>query len=229
MLYFADDFVTVDPTEYAIGEIINVKTLTTTPSGILNIDDIEPQPVEIQARAIRPYPPANVKMNDAYFPETTVISNDIVLTWVHRNRVQQTGGEILGFYEGGVTLETGVTYSIEISADDTVLHYATEINANSYVIPSAVLIQNKAHRLRIWSVRDSYTSFSVFDHSFFVESASLILTATTDGKGVSGNTVPIANITIDVDESLTANLSFDGTGISGKAEPVATITIEIQA
>ena len=228
LLYFADDFVTVDPTEYVIGEIINVKTLTTTPSGILNIDDIEPQPVEIQARAIRPYPPANVKMNDAYFPETTVISNDIVLTWVHRNRVQQTGGEILGFYEGGVTLETGVTYSIEISADDTVLHYATEINANSYVIPSAVLIQNKAHRLRIWSVRDSYTSFSVFDHSFFVESASLILTATTDGKGVSGNTVPIANITINVDESLIANLSFDGTGISGKAEPGATITIEIE-
>ncbi|WP_151707451.1 hypothetical protein [Acinetobacter sp. TUM15064] len=228
VLYFADDFVAVDPTEYVIGEIINVKALTTTPSGILNIDDVDPQPVEIQVRAIRPYPPANVKMNDAYFPETTVISNDIVLTWVHRNRLQQTGGEILGFYEGGVTLETGVTYSIEISANDTVLHHATEINANSYVIPSAVLIQNKAHRLRIWSVRDSYTSFSVFEHSFFVESASLILTATTDGKYVSGNTVPIANITINVDESLTANLSFDGTGISGKAEPGATITIEIE-
>ena len=141
--------------------------------------------------------------------------------------MQQTGGEILGFYEGGVTLETGVTYSIEISADDTVLHYATEINANSYVIPSVVLIQNKAHRLRIWSVRDSYTSFSFFDHSFFVESASLILTATTDGKGVSGSTVPIANITINVDESLKANMKFDGSSINGKAQAGATITIEV--
>lgn len=34
VLYFADDFITVDPAEYVTGEIINVKTLTTTPTGI---------------------------------------------------------------------------------------------------------------------------------------------------------------------------------------------------
>lgn len=47
ILYFADDFITVDPTEYVTGEIINVKALTTTPSGILDLDDTEAQQVEI--------------------------------------------------------------------------------------------------------------------------------------------------------------------------------------
>jgi len=228
LLYFADGFITVDSTEYVTGEVIGVKALTTTPSGVLGIDDVDMQQVEIKARAIRPYPPANVKINAAYFPETTVISNDIVLTWVHRNRLQQTGGEILGFYEGGITLETGVTYSIEIHADETVLHQAVDINANTYVIPAAVLIQNKPHRLRIWSVRDGYASYNFFEHSFFVESASLILTATTDGNHVAGNTVPLANVTVDVDESLSANLTFDAAGISGKAEPGSTITVDIE-
>ena len=86
VLYFADDFITVDPTEYVTGEIINVKALTTTPSGILGIDDVDMQQVEIQARAIRPYPPANVKINSAFMP--SYFEDDFVLTWANRNRLQ---------------------------------------------------------------------------------------------------------------------------------------------
>lgn len=228
ILYFADDFITVDPTEYVIGEITNVKTLTTTPSGILSLDDVDAQQVEIQARAIRPYPPANVKFNDTYYPETLVVTNNIVLVWVDRNRVQQTGGSILGFYEAGVTIEAGVTYSYELISDGVVLDSGANITANTITIPSSALLQNQPHTLKLWSVRDGYASYQIFEHAFFVESASLILTATATKSQVSGNTVPAANITVNVDELLTANMQFDGSAIKGKAQAGATISIEIE-
>jgi hypothetical protein len=189
---------------------------------------VDAQQVEIQARAIRPYPPANVKFNDTYYPETLVVTNNIALVWVDRNRVQQTGGSILGFYEAGVTIEAGVTYSYELISDGVVLDSGANITANTITIPSSALLQNQPHTLKLWSVRDGYASYQIFEHAFFVESASLILTATATKSQVSGNTVPAANITVNVDELLTANMQFDGSAIKGKAQAGATISIEIE-
>lgn len=227
VLYFADDFVAVDPAEYAVSEIIDVKALTTTPSGVLSLE-APGQKVQITGRAIRPYPPANVKINGLYFPETSIVTSDLVLSWEHRNRVQQTGGEILGWYDGGVTAEAGMSYSVEISSAGAVLHSAPGINAGTYTIPASVLIQNKPHRLKIWAVRDGYDSHQKFEHNFFVEAVSLILTASVSKDKVTGSTLPAANISVDVDESLKANLQFDGSGISGKAPAGSIITVEIE-
>ncbi|WP_180163566.1 phage tail protein [Acinetobacter sp. YH12069] len=226
-LYFCGNDVAFDSTEYVAGEEVLVSALTTTPSGMLeNKGSIA---IEMNARAFRPYPPANVKLNGNYFPETHVISNDILLTWAHRNRVQQTGGEIIGWYESGVTIENGVTYSIELSTvQDGVIYSASGIGLDSHAILSSVLLQNKAHKLKLWSVRDGFESYQIFEHNFFVESVSLVLTATAAKDKVIGSTVPTANISVNVDESLKANMSFDGSSISVKAEPNAVITIEIK-
>lgn len=228
ILYFADDFITVDPTEYVTGEIINVKALTTTPSGILGLDDVGAQQVEIRARAIRPYPPANVKFNDGYYPESLMVINDILLTWVDRNRIQQTGGEILGFYDVGVTKETGVSYNYELISENVVLDSGFNLTVNTVTIPHSVLIPNKAHNLKLWAERDGYASHQIFEHAFFVEAASLILTATATESEISGNTVTAANITVIVDETLTANMLYNGSSITGKAQAGATITINIE-
>lgn len=226
-LYFCGNDVAFDASEYIAGEEILVSALTTTPSGMLeNKGSIA---IEINARAFRPYPPANVKINGNYFPETHVISSDILLTWAHRNRVQQTGGEIMGWYEGSVTLENGVTYSLELSTvQDGVIYNASDISLDSHTIPSSVLLQNKAHKLKLWSVREGFESYQAFEHNLFVESVSLVLTATASKDKVVGSTVPAASISVKVDESLKANMEFDGSSISGKAEPGATITIEIE-
>ena len=219
--------VAFDSTQYAQSEVVEAQVLTTTPSGIQELSATG-VPIEIQSRAIRPYPPANVKINDAYYPETIIVTNDIVLTWVDRNRLQQTGGAPLGFFDEGVAVEQGVNYSYELVSEDVVLDSASGITGNTATILSSVLIQNKPHTLTLWSVRDGYESYQVFEHSFFAEPASLILTATTDGSSVIGNTVAVANIAVNVDELLSANMQSDGSSISGKAEAGATITIEIQ-
>ncbi|MGE8684445.1 MAG: hypothetical protein ACN6OV_08195 [Acinetobacter sp.] len=167
ILYFADDFVTVDPTEYVTGEIINVKALTTTPSGILDLDDTEAQQVEIQARAIRPYPPANVKINGEYWPEE--IETDLVLTWIDRNRLQQTGGGILGWYEGGIAIEPDTqTHLILSQLDENDIELATT-NANvtgttSYTMPiSSMQVDARSIKAVLKTIRDGYECLNPFD------------------------------------------------------------------
>jgi len=169
VLYFADDFITVDPTEYVRGEIINVKALTTTPSGILGLDDVDAQQVEIQARAIRPYPPANVKINGEYWP--TEIETDLVLTWVDRNRIQQTGGSILGWYEAGVIIEPGTqTHLILTQLDENNIELATT-NANvtgttSYTLPiSSMQADARTVRVVLKTLRDGHECLNPFVHT----------------------------------------------------------------
>ncbi|WP_180040807.1 phage tail protein [Acinetobacter sp. YH12218] len=224
-LYFCGSDVAFDSTEYVAGEEVLVSVLTTTPSGMLEQEGSIA--TEMNARAFRPYPPANVKFNGNYFPETIVVTNDIVLTWVDRNRLQQTGGATLGFFDTGVTAESGVTYSYELISENFVLDSGVNIELNTATIAASALVPNKPHTLKLWSVRDGYASYQIFEHSFFAESASLILAASIDDSGVAGNTVPAANITVDVDTSLKANMQFNGSGISGKAIPGAVITIEV--
>ena len=225
-LYFCGTDVAYDATEYVAGEKVLVSALTTTPSGVLDLKGSNQ--VEMKARAIRPYPPTNVKFNGVYFPETQIVTNNITLTWAHRNRLQQTGGEIIGWYEGDVTAEDGVTYAYELISENLVLDSQSDITANTVTILASVLKPNKPHTLKLWSIRDSYESYQKFEHSFFVESIVLILTATATKDKVSGSTLPSSNITLNIDESLSANIKSDGFSVVGKAEAGSLITIEVE-
>lgn len=228
LIHFWGESFAYDSNEYVMGETVAAQVLTTTPSGVDLLHPGAVKEVEMNARAIRPYPPANVKLNESYYPESLIISNDIVLSWVDRNRMQQTGGEVLSYFDAGVIVEDGVTYAYELSSENVVLDSLSSIAANTATILASMLIQNKPHTLKLWSNRDGYDSYQIFEHSFFVEAVSLILTATTSGDAVTGSTDAEANIYVDVDESLAANMYFDGSKIIGKAEPGATITIEIE-
>ena len=167
ILYFADDFVAVDQTLYVQSEIVDAKVLTTTPSGLLALGDALNHEVGFNARAIRPYPPANVKLNDGYWPSS--IDGHLTLTWVHRNRVQQTGGEILGWFDGGVTPEAGATYTVKIYDDETglAIHEISEITTSNVVIDAQFLAPRT--RLELFSVRGGYESFHKFIHVFATE------------------------------------------------------------
>lgn len=157
-----------DSTQYAEGEIVEAQVLTTTPSGVMDLNE-SGAPVEIQSRAIRPYPPANVKINGEYFP--VEIETDLVITWVDRNRVQQTGGEILGWFDGGVTIEPGTqTHLILTQLDENDIELATT-NANvtgttSYTMPISTMQANARFvKIILKTVRDEYESLNAFVHT----------------------------------------------------------------
>ncbi|OOW12787.1 hypothetical protein [Acinetobacter sp. MF4640] len=168
VLYFADDFITVDPTEYVTGEIINVKTLTTTPSGILSLDAVDAQQVEIKARAIRPYPPANVKINNQYWP--VYFEDDFTLTWSNRNRLQQTGGDFIGYFEQDVSLEENtqtLLTVIELDANNVelVTHSINATASNSFtLLESAMQVNARSIHVILKTVRDGYECLYAFDH-----------------------------------------------------------------
>lgn len=157
--------VAFDSTQYAQSEVVEAQVLTTTPSGIQELSATG-IPVEIQSRAIRPYPPANVKINGEYWPET--FSGDLVLTWVDRNRLQQTGGQILGWYDEGVTKESGTTYRIQVigmkvEIGDQSLFDGNIGSVNNYTFSTAGLDYDQ-YRVVIFSERDGFESLNRFDH-----------------------------------------------------------------
>lgn len=158
-----------DSTQYAQSEIIEAQVLTTTPSGIQELSETG-EPVEIQSRAIRPYPPANVKINGEYWPAE--IETDLVITWVDRNRVQQTGGEILGWFDGGVAIELGTqTHLILVQLDENQTELATS-NANLtgatiYTMPiSSMQADTRFVKVTLKTVRDGYECLQPFEHIF---------------------------------------------------------------
>lgn len=163
-----DNYSGIDDLGYLSGEILSLKALTLTGSDVLELSEATTHSLTLSSRAIRPYPPAKVKINDVYWP--TEIETDLVLTWVDRNRQQQTGGSILGWYEGGVTIELGTqTHLILTQLDENDLELATT-NANvtgttSYTLPISSMQANaRTVRVILKTLRDGYECLTPFIH-----------------------------------------------------------------
>jgi hypothetical protein len=162
--FFYDSFNGFSNTQYVIGEEIAAQVVTTTPSGVQDLETAPELPLEFDARAIRPYPPANVKINDEYYPNDVI--GNAVLTWAHRNRVQQTGGIILDWFDGGVTLESGVTYVVELYDGDDVLissENVSAVNTKTVVLDD---VTTPTAKIVLYAVRDNYESYQKFEHTF---------------------------------------------------------------
>ena len=110
-----------------------------------------------------PYPPADVKLNTAYWPTTVALAN-LTLTWATRNRIQQTAG-LIGFYAGSITTEVGVTYSGELrkTSDDSLLDSFTDISTTTYTFTTAYIGEVY---FKLWSVRDGLDSWQAVTHTF---------------------------------------------------------------
>ena len=160
--------VAFDSTQYAQSEIVGAQVLTTTPSGIQELSTTGTA-VEIQARAIRPYPPANVKINGGYWP--SYFKDDFTLTWSDRNRLQQTGGIPLGYFESSIALEPNtqtLLIIVELDADGLELatHSANVTALNAYtLLESAMQAETQSLHINLKTVREGYESINSFDHS----------------------------------------------------------------
>lgn len=166
--FFYDSFNGFSNNQYVIGEEIAAQVVTTTPSGVQDLETAPELPLEFDARAIRPYPPANVKINDEYYP--IEIETDLVVAWVDRNRVQQTGGAILGWTDGGVTIESGTSIMLtikELDVDDLVVatHNIDATGTNTYTLAiSAMQAETRSIEVTAKTVRDGYECLQPFEY-----------------------------------------------------------------
>lgn len=141
-VFFWDAFSAGDVTEYVSGETLDIKVTPVSGNGQVDLADSLTSSLEIVGRAARPYRPANLKVNDLYaVPEVTYPAS---VTWAHRSRQHDTAGEPLGYYEGSMMPEEGVTYTVrvvELSAsleEGTVLATVEGLTGESWVMESTV-------------------------------------------------------------------------------------------
>jgi hypothetical protein len=108
--YALQSFNGSDQVGYFIGETVYTKLLDVTPEGTLDEANAPQLTYNIVGRFHLPYPPANIKINNLYWP-SAVNAGTITVTYATRNRIQQTTSVLNGWYEGNITNEPGVTYT----------------------------------------------------------------------------------------------------------------------
>ncbi|ASN69683.1 hypothetical protein 7F8_21 [uncultured Caudovirales phage] len=152
-------------TEYSAGDNVRVSSLTVTPGS--KLEHLGSAPVYMRSRAIRPYPPANVKINGEYFPDD--IETDLVITWSDRNRLNLN---IIDWYSPSVTIEQNTqTHLIISQLDEDQLELATSnvnvTGATSYTMPIATMqADTRFVKVTLKTVRDDYECLQPFEHIF---------------------------------------------------------------
>ena len=193
IIYFWDDYAAYDQTQRIEGTVVNVKLLTNTGREILEESLATTKQVEFNSRAIRPYPPANVKINGNYFPRDFM--GNIIITWVDRNRLQQTGGEILGFYDGGVTSEDNVEYIAELHGSDDVLIDSKNVGIATTATLDTLGLSTQTAKVSLYSIRDGFESYQKFEHEMLVGFPPPYNT-----QGIWNNATQSVDLTWDFDE-----------------------------
>jgi hypothetical protein len=212
-----DNYAASDDVEYVTSDEVSAKILTASGMGRLSIVDAPEDTVTMSERAIRPYRPANLAVDGDAAPDpATIFTAPLVITWAHRNRLQETGGEPLEWTAGSVTPEVGTTYDFEVfPLDETgsagsVLLSDTGLSVLTRTIEGSELEGSGAYGLlvQVGAVRDGYESwqraalrltlpdpglFSYMDtfdtlNATYWESIGLASLSATDGK-----LVPMSN------------------------------------
>lgn len=152
-------------TQYIAPDAVDVKLLTNLNEDRLSLYAAPADGVTFASRAIRPYPPGRFKLNGSYAQDQ--FTDDVVLTWVDRDRTLQTTPIPEDHDDAGIGPEAGTTYRVRVEAlsgAGTVLSTVTDTNvggATTYDWDDATTLPGGTVRLRfsVASVRGGYESW----------------------------------------------------------------------
>lgn len=204
LILFWDNYPSSDETEYVASDSINVKLLTVTGSGILDEGSAPVDNVVMNNRAIRPYPPGDLRIDGQAYPAGHVTDGTSTLTWVHRDRLQQTSGTFFDHSDGSIGPEAGTTYRIKSDAilgDSSVVSNWLDTNVGNVLTwefdPTVDTppVNTVAVVLKVFAERDGYESWQA------PEVETIIFGAPTNLSALYAEFVAPTN--------LTANNTFD--------------------
>jgi len=162
-IYFAQDFESMSRTEYSDGESIDVKMLTRTSLGEIDLASAPTDAITFDARFIRPYPPGRVRLAGEAYPN--LLFAPLTVTWAHRDRTQQTG-PLIAQDAGDIGPEPGTTYTLRVidRSNGQQLVEKTGITGTTYDDSDGAdtLTPNSAPveiRIELLSQRDGYDSW----------------------------------------------------------------------
>lgn len=134
-IWFFDDSVSNNGIEYGATESIGVKVLPRTASGgYIPMSAAPPNALVFNWRFARPYPPGIVTMNgNPWYTSLTmgVGIPQIVLSWVHRNRITQQD-QLIPHGHASITPEAGTTYRLRFFRENGSLVKVVEVSGTTY-------------------------------------------------------------------------------------------------
>lgn len=160
-VWFVEDSFGIDQTERATSDEVDVKLTAIATGGESDLADATEQTITLAGRFGRPYPPGRILINGYDFPETVDTTEDasegFVITWAHRDRIQQTAS-LVTQNDSDIGPETGTTYTVELYDDDTdeLVDTTSGITGTSLSITAT---DSFDARLEIYSVRDGIESW----------------------------------------------------------------------
>ena len=162
---FWDNEAGADPTEYAAGELVDVKITPLSGAGQVALADATEHTVEVVGRAARPYPPGNLLVNgESYAPGQLVPAGSVSISWVHRDRLLQTSGELADHFDGSIGPEAGTTYRVRGWVDDLLVSTEDDIAGTAATFNPGVSSENL--RVEVEAKRDGLYSWQAASHTF---------------------------------------------------------------
>lgn len=116
-LLICDGYAETDGVEYVYSETLNVKIQTISGRGSLDLADAPIDTFTFNSRAIKPYPPGQLKVNTFNYPATIGGTDGIILAWAHRDRLQQTAADYIDTTSGNIGPEAGTTYTLKLYSE----------------------------------------------------------------------------------------------------------------
>lgn len=135
VIVFWDLYSGSDLTEYVAGESLDVRVLTNSSEGALELPQGVTDTLVMDQRAFRPFRPAALKADGFLEPDPSYYPPyPVDITWVERNRTQETSGVFLSWEEPTVTPEPATDYIITVEAideNDAVAGQVTQVTQSS--------------------------------------------------------------------------------------------------
>lgn len=222
-IFFNEDDFSTDPTERATSDSVDVKLVAFAGGGETTLASATEMNIEPDQRAYRPYPPGKIRLNSEDHP--TEINNDITVTWVHRDRLQQTAAYV-DQDEASIGPEAATTYNVRIYVDSDLVETQNAISGTTSTLYT--FGDEGLGRVEVEAVRDGIVSWQPQVREFqvivapdpdFANVVALLHFNDADGSttftDVTGHTfTAVANAQIDTSAFKFggSSLQCDGTG-----------------
>jgi hypothetical protein len=178
-VFFNGKFSTTDALEYAVGESVNVKLTPITGKGELDISLAPVDSKTFVGRQNMPFNAGNLKLNAVAYPSMLNGYKDLVVTWSHRDRLQQTSDYIYDTTEGNIGPEALTIYTVILkNAAQTVLATHADLDALTTTFTVAEINNNEDLYIDLYSTREGVTSYQT--HHFPFNYNLVTIDSTTD-------------------------------------------------
>jgi hypothetical protein len=159
-LFITSTFSASSHYELVKGDQVTAYFRTHHPLALLPRSQALKESLELVGRAVKPYPPGNLLLNEASYPRDEIAYGDIVFTWSSRNRFQQTVKAIRQDQGDISPVEEGVGYQVRLlKTGDGGIAFVTYMLGKKLFCPYTLLERGGTYTLTVRSICNGQLSY----------------------------------------------------------------------